>query len=72
VVRQHVTDCEQWQALYAADPSRALDPEAEFTRWQADDADDERFARRAAAVEETDQRRAAGRERWATPEDILA
>lgn len=68
-MRAHVADCPDWQAL---PPGLALDPAAEYVRWKSGDEGTERLQRRADAVEQTEVRRAEGRERWKTPEDILA
>jgi hypothetical protein len=70
-VREHTRYCPQFAALHAEHPEQALEPEAEFTRWVAEQRSGERAARRDAAVTEADRRRAEQKERWKTPPDIL-
>lgn len=69
-MRSHVRQCEQWQALYASDPGRALDPVAEYQRWLAEDRDDERVTRREDAVADAQQRRAAQQDRFSHSQDL--
>jgi hypothetical protein len=71
VTREHTRYCPQFKDLYARDPDRALDPEAEFIRWRDNDRADFRAGRRDAAVTEVERRRAEQKARWATPPDIL-
>jgi hypothetical protein len=70
-VARHVFRCDKWAALFRHDPALALDPEAEYQRWLAEDKDDEREQRREVVAVQTETRRAAGLTRFRT-RDILA
>lgn len=70
-VREHTRYCPSFAVLFAADPGRALDPEAEYIRWVEFDRAGVRSDRRDAHVTEADRRRAEQRDRWRTPPDIL-
>jgi len=75
-IRQHVVSCPDYLKLFKTTPERALEPAAEFVRWQAEDntkeqraeAKDTRLAKKFA---ELDQRRVNQVARWVTPPDIL-
>jgi hypothetical protein len=68
-VSAHIIDCGDWLALYASDPARALDAEAEHERWKADDQQTERDVRREAKTEAGEAARTAslGRFRYVNP-----
>ena len=70
-IRDHTLECEKWQALYAADPATALDPEASWRRWQDTGRSEERRERigKLAAIERDLQAAAAAR--FTRPPDIL-
>jgi hypothetical protein len=68
-LRTHVTECGDWLAL---PPARQLDPEAEYRRWQAEDREDERDARRERAIEASTAARAAVSARFAVSRDLDA
>lgn len=70
-VREHTRYCPDFAVLFAEHLERALDPEAEYVRWVEFDRAEMRSGRRDAHVAEADGRRAAQRERWRTPPDIL-
>jgi hypothetical protein len=38
VAFEHVESCPEFAALFRRDPEAALDPEAEYLRWGAEDA----------------------------------
>jgi hypothetical protein len=73
----HIMTCPAYLEVYKQDPTRALDPRAEFDRWKLDEdspesravAKDARLAKRFADL---DARREVQTERWARPKDILA
>jgi hypothetical protein len=75
-VLRHVLTCPDYLSLYKRDPSRALDPEPEYERWQREENSDEarallreeRLQKRFAAL---DEKREAQVGRWATPPDPL-
>lgn len=75
-IRTHVLSCPDYIALYKADSAKALDPEAELIRFNAEENSDEaraeakgeRLTRRFA---ELDARRIEQTERW-KPKDLLA
>jgi hypothetical protein len=62
-IARHIVDCEPYQELYARNPTRALDPEAEYARWEAEDKQAARQAAHAGVVTANAQRKAdqAGR-----------
>lgn len=64
-VQGHIVDCEDWQELYRADRARALDPAAEFTRWETEDKQALKTAARATVVAGNIARRAAQAGRFA-------
>lgn len=64
-VTTHVVTCQAWAALYRENPARALSPEAEYARWEAEDRKSERTAAVEARIQETDDRRAAMASRFA-------
>lgn len=75
-LNKHILQCPDYIALYKVDPARALTPEAEWERWQAEEnnpeareaAREERIATRIAeSVAKLDKQHS----RWATPPDIL-
>jgi hypothetical protein len=66
---RHVVECGPWLAL---PPARQLDPEAEYRRWQSQDREDERDARRGRAIEATTAARAAVSARFARSRDLDA
>lgn len=67
---RHIRECPKWQAVYAEDPARALDPVAEYVRWQSEDQAADRDARRQEAVTRTDGQRAAMHKRFSRSTDI--
>lgn len=71
VIKNHIIGCPDWKALYLRDPARALEPEAEYRRWQDEDVDAEREDRKAQASAEAAQQRAAMADRFRTPPDPL-
>jgi hypothetical protein len=68
-MRTHVTECDPWLAL---PPSRQLDPEAEYRRWQEQDREDERDQRRERAIADNTAARAASGVRFAASRDLDA
>ena len=68
-VRRHVAECPAWLAL---PPGRQLDPEAEYRRWQEQDRDTERDARRGRAIEASTAARQAVSARFARSRDLDA
>lgn len=64
---RHVVECPGWLALA---PERQLDPEAEYARWQAEDRDAERDARRERAIEASTAARAMVASRFARSRDL--
>jgi hypothetical protein len=70
-IKKHVQKCPDFLALYRTDPARALDPEAEYRRWVAEDRRDEAAQRRRAVIEEAESSRAQRASRFATPPDVL-
>lgn len=68
-LRKHVVECPSWLAL---PPERQLDPEAEYARWQQQDRDAERDARRERAIADNTAARAAVSARFATSRDLDA
>lgn len=70
-VREHVRYCPDYARLYAEHPERAHEPGKEWERWITEQRAAERAARREAAIDEADRRRAAQKQRWRTPPDIL-
>lgn len=68
-LRKHVVDCLDWLAL---PPARQLDPEKEYARWQAEDKDDERAARRERAISQTTAARSVAGARFAVSRDLDA
>lgn len=66
-LRKHVVECPDWLALPSA---RQLSPEAEQARWQLEDKDAERDARRERAIEATTAARAAVAPRFARSRDL--
>lgn len=68
-MKKHVVECGDWLAL---PPDRQLDPEAEYRRWQEQDKDAERDARRERAIEATTAAREAAGARFARSRDLDA
>jgi hypothetical protein len=66
----HILTCPDWQALYAADRSRALSPEAEYRRWQDGGRTADRAERLLAVTSDVEGRRTAAALRFRPP-DIL-
>jgi len=71
-VREHARYCPEYKTLYQESPERALDPEAEFTRYKEAERAGDRQVRREAAVTEAERRRAVQTARWETPPDLLS
>lgn len=71
LIGAHVLECPGFRELFLRDPAAALDPEAEYARWQAEDLSGERAERRQQAEDDNKSRRAAMASRYATPKDIL-
>lgn len=64
---RHVVECLPWLDL---PPARQLDPEAEYRRWQDEDREDERDARRDRAIEANTAARQAASVRFARSRDL--
>jgi hypothetical protein len=62
--------CPEYVALFLSDPAKALDPEAEYVRWQNDDKAAERAVARQEQIDDTDARRAAMAGRFATRDPL--
>lgn len=69
-VEAHQVGCGQFATAYRANPDMVLSPAREYERWQAKGRREERAAAHAEAVADTDARRAAMADRFAT-RDIL-
>jgi hypothetical protein len=75
-LNKHIMSCPQYVALFQKDPARALTPEAEYERWQAEDNNPEareaaREARISVRIAESVVKQGNQHTRWATPPDIL-
>lgn len=70
VVTAHMMVCAEYVALFLSDSAKALDPEAEYTRWQNDDKAGERAVARQEQIADTDARRAAMAGRFATKDPL--
>lgn len=68
-LRRHVVECPAWLAL---PPERQLGPEAEHARWQLEDRDAERDARREQVIAANTAARAAAGARFARSRDLDA
>ena len=66
-LRKHVVECGDWLAL---PPEKQLDPEAEYARWQSEDREDERDARRDRAIEANTAARQAVSARFSRSRDL--
>jgi len=76
-IKAHVTTCPDFLALFKTDPSKALPPEAEYTRWKEEDNTEEQRAiekdkRLQVRFADMDRRRENQKERWSKKKDILA
>jgi hypothetical protein len=75
-IRAHVCECPDYLRLYRESPEKALEPEAEYLRWKADDtvADvraQQKDLRLQARFKALDEKRALQVERFAAPPDPL-
>jgi len=70
-VSSHITGCPDYAALFQAEPVRALEPRAEYARWEREDKACGRKDRISAAVQATLERRAVQAGRFARLPDIL-
>lgn len=68
-MRKHVVECLDWLAL---PPDRQLGPEAEYGRWQLEDREAERDARRERAIADNTAARAVAGARFACSRDLDA
>ncbi len=68
-MRSHVVECPAWLALPR---ERQLDPEAEYRRWQDEDREDERDARRERAINANMTARQVVSARFARSRDLDA
>lgn len=75
-VSLHIVSCPDYLALYEQHPERALEPEAEYSRFRTEDTTPEaRAQQRGARLEvrfaEINRQQAASATRWSKPPDIL-
>lgn len=76
-VAEHIRNCGPYLVLWRESPDRALDPEAEFRRWQEEDRNPEakdlaREQRLNGIFATIDAARDKATRRFRTPPDILA
>lgn len=71
LVREHVRYCDRYRELYVNYPERALEPEAEFSRWRDTERAAQRESSRQKSVNEAERRRSEQSARWETPPDLL-
>lgn len=75
-ISSHIVECPKYQDLYERDRSRALDPAAEYIRYQAEDRNPEaraerRGARMSVRFAEINRQQTVSAARWARPPDLL-
>jgi hypothetical protein len=75
-ITQHMVSCSDFIDLFGRDPAKALDPEAEYDRYRAEERNAEarahqRGERLAVRFAEINRQQAASASRWAKPPDIL-
>lgn len=58
-IEWHVARCDKWAHLYRTDPAAALSPAEEYSRWRAQERQDEHAADLAGRVADTQAQRAA-------------
>lgn len=75
-IKSHVMTCPQYIELYRSEPSRCLDPEAEYHRHRNDEGTSEARAQRrhlrlTDSFTDMERRQALQAARWRRPKDIL-
>jgi hypothetical protein len=70
-ISRHIIDCPDWQAVYARDPDKALDPVAAYEQWMTEGKQEARVERREALTAQEEVLHTAAEARWATPKDML-
>ena len=70
VIAAHTIRCPEFARKVKAGSAPVLDPEDEYLRWKAEEADGEKTAARQAQVDRTDVARAAMAERFRTRDPL--
>lgn len=70
-VAAHIMECPDWQALYAASPALARDPEKAYAAWIAGGRTQAREERKVVLAERESAAHEQADLRWAVPKDIL-
>lgn len=70
-IDRHIRRCAAWARLYQQSPQDALEPKAEYLRWETQDKADQRAQEVQRSISRVDAIRAAQAERFRRPPDIL-